>query len=123
MSPTERSKLLLEIKRILISRRYKEAEARFKILYKAATEVIGCGLLTSNRQRELVIGRMLIAYQMRSEGFTYQTIGMFLKRAYASVYNLNAKMQDAIKHPYIFKEEMEQWQRFQKLIKEYEKEV
>ena len=123
MSPSERIQLLNDIKRLLAEDRLRRARVRFKVMLKAATELVGPGIVTPCRNRELVIGRMMIIYQMRSEEFTYQIIGKLLHRAYSSVYSLQVKMEDVLKYPYIYREENDYWKKFQKLIREYEKKI
>lgn len=123
LSSCERIQLLNEIRRLLADERLKRAKARFKVLLKAATVLVGPGITTPCRNRELVIGRMMIIYQMRSEEFTYQIIGKLLHRAHSSVYSLQVKMEDVLKYPYIYREENDYWKKFQKLIREYENKI
>lgn len=94
--------------------------SRFTLLYKAAQEVVGKGILTNCRFRQVVIGRAMIVYQMRTEGFTLKTIGRHLVRHHAAVYHLQKKMEDVIEYPNLFPLEMDLWKRFQEKIKEYE---
>lgn len=123
MSPSERIQLLNDIKRLLAEDRLRRARVRFKVMLKAATELVGPGIVTPCRNRELVIGRMMIIHQMRSEEFTYPIIGKLLRRAHSSVYSLQVKMEDVLKYPNLFKEENYYWKEFQKLLRRYETEV
>lgn len=91
--------------------------SRFFALYKAATSIVGDGILTDSKMRELVIGRMLIVYQMRKEGYTLQEIARHMKRNHTSIYHLENKMKDVLRYPDFFPSEIQQWNRFQKLIK------
>ena len=93
---------------------------RFSVLYRAATDMVGKGILSSSRQRELVVGRMMIFYQMRTEGYTLKTIGRYLIRHHTSVYQLQQRMEDVLKFPKIFTDEVRMWNEFQEKIKEYE---
>lgn len=95
-------------------------QGRFSVLYKAATDIVGKGILSSSRLREKVVGRMMIVYQMRTEGYSLMEIGRHLVRHHASVYQLQRKMEDVLKYPKIFSDETRMWNEFQEKIKEYE---
>jgi hypothetical protein len=95
-------------------------QGRFSVLYRAATDIVGKGILSSSRLREKVIGRMMIVYQLRTEGYSLKAIGRYLVRHHASVYQLQRKMEDVLKYPKMFSEETRMWKEFQEKIKEYE---
>lgn len=95
-------------------------QGRFSVLYKAATDIVGKGILSSSRLREKVVGRMMIVYQMRTEGYSLMEIGRHLVRHHASVYQLQRKMEDVLKYPKMFSDETRMWNEFQEKIKEYE---
>ena len=95
-------------------------QGRFSVLYRAATDMVGKGILSSSRRRELVVGRMMIVYQMRTEGYTLKAIGRYLIRHHASVYQLQQRMEDVLKYPKIFSDEIRMSNEFQEKIKEYE---
>jgi chromosomal replication initiation ATPase DnaA len=97
--------------------------SRFSLIFKAATDVVGKGILTNLRLRELVVGRMLIIYQMRIEGYSLQTIGRHLIRNHCSVLHLQKKMEDVIKYPHLFPLEIKMWNEFNDKLKEYEYEM
>ena len=95
-------------------------QGRFSVLYKAAIDIVGKGILSSSRLREKVIGRMMIVYQLRTEGYSLKAIGRYLIRHHASVYQLQKRMEDVLKYPKIFSDEIRMWNEFQEKIKEYE---
>lgn len=95
-------------------------QGRFSVLYKASTDIVGKGILSSSRLREKVVGRMMIVYQMRTEGYSLKAIGRYLIRHHASVYQLQKRMEDVLKYPKIFSDEIRMWNEFQEKIKEYE---
>ena len=95
-------------------------QGRFSVLYRAATDIVGKGILSSSRLREKVVGRMMIVYQMRTEGYSLKAIGRYLIRHHASVYQLQKRMEDVLKYPKIFSDEIRMWNEFQENIKEYE---
>lgn len=116
-------------KRTLISRLKQSLEhepeddgSRFYTLFKAAKELCGTGILTTSRLPESVLGRKLIIYQMRKEGFSLHTIGKYLHRHHTSVLHLQKEMQNAIDYPQAFQKEMTFWNMFQNKIKESENE-
>ena len=92
--------------------------SRFAVLYKAATDVCGNGILTESRDFNLVMGRRMIAYQMRQDGFSLMAIGKRLIKHHASVLHMVRMMEDAF--TFKFKEELRYWERFQNKVKEYD---
>jgi chromosomal replication initiation ATPase DnaA len=111
----QRVRLINTLKESLAER---EDDGRFAILYKAATEVCGNGILTGSRDFNLVMGRRMIAYQMRSEGYSLMAIGKKLIRHHASVMHMIKMMEDALH--FQFDLEMGYWTLFKKKIEEYD---
>lgn len=95
--------------------------SRFSLLYKAATDVCGQGILSSRRDLNLVIGRRMIAYKMRREGYSLTTIGRHMVRHHSSVIHQVRMMEDALQMRFDY--DMALWELFNQRIKEYEKEV
>lgn len=60
--------------------------SRFSLLYNAATDICGLGILTRKKDFNLVMGRRVISYKMRQEGYSYPCIGKYLKKG-SYVYN------------------------------------
>lgn len=92
--------------------------SRFATLYKAATEVCGHGILTGSRNFNLVMGRRMIAYQMRKEGYTYTTIGKHMIRHHAAIMHMVKMMEDALS--FQFELEVSYWTLFQQKIRDYD---
>jgi hypothetical protein len=92
--------------------------SRFATLYKAATEVVGNGILTRCKDFNLVMGRRMIAYQMRKEGYSIMTISKKLIRHHASVIHMVKMMEEVLR--FQFDLEMGYWTMFQKKIEEYD---
>jgi chromosomal replication initiation ATPase DnaA len=116
LSKLQREKL---IKRLQDSLNEREDDgSRFADLLKAATEVCGQGILSSSRDFNLVMGRRMIAYQMRSEGYSFPSIGRHMVRHHASVIHMVRMMEDAIR--FQFNLEMGYWYMFQQKINEYD---
>lgn len=97
----------------------KNAAQRFKQLFEIATSLLGFGIDSRCRDASCVIGRMLLVYKMRQEGFSLPQIGMMLGRSHASVLHLQRKMEDAFIYPQMFKIEIAYWNMFIQELKNY----
>ena len=109
LSLKERTRLINILQESLSER--EDDGSRFSVIYKAATKVCGQGILTGARDFRLVMGRRMIAYQMRKEGYSYMSIGRLLVRHHASVIHM-VKMMEDILH-YQWDMEMGYWRQFQ----------
>lgn len=109
LSLKERTRLINILQESLSER--EDDGSRFSVIYKAATRVCGQGILTGARDFRLVMGRRMIAYQMRKEGYSYMSIGRHLVRHHASVIHM-VKMMEDILH-YQWDMEMGYWRKFQ----------
>lgn len=114
----DRQRLIRILTESLEEEEREDDGSRFAILYKAATDVCGQGILTSSRDFNLVMGRRMIAYQMKLEGYSFVTIGKRLMKHHASVIHMVRMMCDTM--VFRFKDEMEYWNKFQEKLKEYE---
>ena len=118
LSRERRAKLARILTESLEEEEKEDDDSRFATLYKAATDVCGHGILTSSRDFNLVMGRRMIAYQMRLEGYSLMTIGKRLIRHHASIIHMIRMMEDALH--FQFNLEMEYWNKFKQKIKEYD---
>lgn len=118
LSRQNRERLIRILTESLEEDELEDDGSRFALLYKAATEVCGQGILTSARDFNLVMGRRMIAYQMRMEGYSLPTIGKHLIRHHASVIHMVKMLEDALH--FQFDLEMGYWKKFQNKIKEYD---
>ena len=116
LSRSQREKLIKKLQESLNER--EDDGSRFATLLKAATDVCGQGILSSSRDSNLVMGRRMIAYQMRSEGYSFPSIGKRMIRHHASIIHMVRMMEDAIR--YQFNLEMGYWYVFQQKILEYD---
>lgn len=112
LSLKERTRLINVLQESLNER--EDDGSRFSVIYKAATKVCGQGILTGARDFRLVMGRRMIAYQMRREGYSYMSIGRHLVRHHASVIHM-VKMMEDILH-YQWDMEMGYWRKFQNAL-------
>jgi hypothetical protein len=97
------------------------ARKRFDTLLLIATEVMGNGILLKSRGRNFVIGRRMIAYQMRKEGYSSPLIGRLLGKNHTSVLYMESMMKDAIK--FQFRPELTYWEEFKRKLQEYEEKI
>lgn len=97
----------------------KNANRRFKELLEVATSLLGFGIDSKCRDSSCVIGRMLIIYKMRQEGFSSTQIGLMLGRSHATILHFEKKMEDVFVYPEIFKIEIAYWNMFIKMLEEY----
>lgn len=118
LSKQNRERLIRILTESLEEDELEDDGSRFAMLYRAATEICGQGILTSSRDFNLVMGRRMIAYQMRLEGYSLPTIGRHLIRHHASIIHMIRMMNDTM--TFRFKDEMEYWNKFQQKIKEYD---
>ena len=116
LSKSQRETLIKRLQESLVEK--EDDGSRFATLLKAATDVCGQGVLSSSRDFNLVMGRRMIAYQMKLEGYSFVTIGKRLMIHHASVIHMVRMMCDTM--VFRFKDEMEYWNKFQEKLKEYE---
>ena len=98
----------------------KEDNGRFATILKCATEIVGDGILTKSRDHHCVVGRMLVAWQMRKEGYSIVAIGRRLQKHHATIVYLLKLMDDVFSFPGCFKLEETYWSEFQRKLKEYD---
>lgn len=120
LSKARRAYLIRVLKDSLSQKDKIEDSERFTILLKAATAVCGDGIMSKSKAFLPTLGRKMIAYTMREEGFSLASIGRFLDKDRTTARTLAMKMEDAI--TYQFKEDMPLWRAFKNLVAEYEKE-
>ena len=116
LSRSQREKLIKKLQESLNER--EDDGSRFATLLKAATDVCGKGILSSSRDFNLVMGRRMIAYQMKSEGYSFPSIGKMMVRHHASVIHMVRMMEDALH--FQFDLELGYWNMFQQKLKEYD---
>lgn len=96
-------------------------DQRFKELLLIAESVAGKGVKTATKERYAVIGRRILAYQLRKEEYTTVKIGKLLNRNHASISCMVAEMENALTFPKAFPEEIQMFNEFQKRLKEQER--
>lgn len=104
-----------------LSRPEPTDESRFQTLYEIAKGMFGNGILTSSRDYNLVLARSFIVYQMRNEGYSYQSIGKHLVRHHASAIHMYKRMENIFDYPEYYAIEISYWKEFKKKLKEHDK--
>ena len=95
-------------------------DSRFKVLLSIATELCGNGIMTRTIEPKSSLGRNMIAYQLRQEGYNSCHIGRLLERNHSTVCAMIAKINDLIEYPDVFVDEEAVWKEFQKRLKEHD---
>lgn len=121
LSKASKEKLIKVLTASLAEEEREDDGSRFSLLYKAATDICGQGILSSRRDLNLVIGRRMIAYKMREEGYSLTTIGRYMIRHHASVLHQVRMMEDALSMKFDY--DIALWELFNQKVAEYEKKV
>lgn len=116
--PKEEKLILIKHLQCTMMDEREDDGSRFHTLFKAATAVVGGGIISDSKLKKPVIGRMLISYKMREEGYSYKTIGKYLKRSRGSIRKLWNNMDDALSLPLIYQYEVECWNKFNESLNE-----
>lgn len=78
---------------------------------------IACGqALTDTRERENTQIRQFVAYRLHNDGYSYSEIGKMLKRDHSTVTNLVHRMRDMLSLPMVYRQEVQQFKRFEELL-------
>jgi chromosomal replication initiation ATPase DnaA len=118
LSKANKERLIKVLTESLANDEREDDGSRFSLLYKAATDVCGQGILTSRRDLNLVMGRRMIAYKMRQEGYSFMTIGKHMIRHHTSIIHSVRMMEDALHMQFSY--ECALWYLFNQRVNEYE---
>lgn len=88
---------------------------------KSIAEVAAGHPLTGERSRENTDIRMMVAKQMRTEGYTVEEIGAWMGRDHSTVTYYAKAMDDALSMPVPFADLVSKFKNFQKMIAEYDR--
>lgn len=88
----------------------------FDMMHKAIVKVIGCEVITKSRERNLVIGRTILAYACALEGWSTTTIGKLLNRDHSTISILTKDMREWLGSPNLFKDENEMYFKFLEVL-------
>lgn len=93
---------------------------RFRVLLALAEEALGYAL-TSTRSRQNTELRMLVAKQMRSEGYRLEEIAAFMDRDHSTVSFYARTMDDVLAFPIAYGDLINKYADFKSKIDEYDK--
>ena len=93
--------------------------SRYDIVLYAAQVATGVQL-TARRTTEDTKVRMLVAYQLHTEGYTYAQVGKAMNRDHSTASYLFRRMDDVLKNPSIWKEMYHNYETFTQLLKQYD---
>lgn len=94
--------------------------SRFDFLYQIALGIMGDKILSKTQERKAVIGRRLIAYQMKLDGYSFSAIGRKMGFDRTSISLAYGTMQNAFQYPKMYELENHYWNLFQQKLKEKE---
>lgn len=94
----------------------KGSNNTFTKLRQVAIDMFGPEVIGKSRRKDHIMGRRCIAYKMRLEGFTLNTIARKLNRGHCAVLNMCRMMEDAIK--FDFRDEVDIWNEFLSKVQE-----
>jgi hypothetical protein len=93
---------------------------RYAILLRIAEQATG-HQLTDERTRENTDIRTLVATEMRSEGFTLEEIGIYMRRNHSTVTHYTKMLEDAMKYPKMYADLIQKHESFKQQLKDYDK--
>ena len=91
-------------------------EERYPLVLRAAEQATSW-MLTDSRERENTLIRQFVAYKMHGDGYSYSEIGKMMKRDHSTITNLVHRMRDMLSLPNAYKWEVQQYKRFEDLLK------
>ena len=121
--PNDEKAYLIKVMQDTMMDEREDDGTRFHVLWKAATQVVGGGIISRSKLRKPVIGRMMITYKMWQEGYKLESIGEYLHRERVSIRHLRNNMDDVLAYPKMYAYETDCWNKFNELVKEYENEM
>lgn len=81
-------------------------------------EILGEPIMVKCQRSPLVWGRALVAYQLKSEGWSNYRIERVLHRDHSTVVYLRRKVADAFELPGMYRDIIRIWDKFQERIKD-----
>jgi len=79
-------------------------------------EILGEPIPVKSREVRFVWARTMVAYQLTQEGYTTEEAGRMMGKTHSDIIHLRNKMQDALDYSYAYKDIIDIWKQFQKLI-------
>lgn len=92
--------------------------SRAEVLKGYMEEILGEPYQQDSRDPVYVWARTMVAFQLGREGFTPSEIGRMLGKNHSTIIHLRHKMQDALDYAFAYKDVINIWKQFQKLIQD-----
>lgn len=99
-------------------RRWGANNSRAEILKGYMEEILGEPYQQDSRDPIYVWARTMVSFQLGREGFTPSEIGRMLGKNHSTIIHLRHKMQDALDYAFAYKDVINIWKQFQKLIQD-----
>lgn len=119
LSDSDKRRLITVLEESMVSG--DSDDVRFNELLSIVESLAGKGVRTATKERYAVIGRRILAYQLRKEEYTTVKIGKLLRRNHASVSCMVSEMENALMFPKVFPEEVKMYNEFQRQLDKDEK--
>jgi len=92
-------------------------DERYKHVLSVAEEVTGWKL-TDSRCHQNTLIRSFVAYTLRSEGYSFGSIGKVMGRDHSTIIHAVRKMQDMQSVPAFYKDDLAMFREFERLLNE-----
>lgn len=111
-------KLCEAIRRSVERDLHQRDEGRGDELMNLMKEIVG-PIPRNSRDRLYVNARMIVAWQLRKEGYSLSYVGVAVKRDHSTVVHMTKKMQDIVEFPNAYADVIDIWKQFRNKM-EYE---
>ena len=109
----ERERLIDILKK---SNECEDAEINFQRMHSAIVKVMGCEVITSDRKRDPVIGRTILAFALSQDGWKEHQIAERFNRDHSMVNIMKKNMREWLSEPRFYKTENDLYVKFLKEI-------
>lgn len=83
---------------------------------KTMSDIVGQDILIRTRSSLLVWARNMVAFQLRSEGYTVAAVGSCLGLDHSTVTHCMSRVKDMLSHPMFYVRETRIWQKFKETL-------
>ena len=89
-----------------------DGKVRFDQLVRVANETLAENILRKTKEHKVVVGRWMVAYQMKKEGHTYSSIARLMRKNHSTIIYMIKMMENVFDYPQYFKLEQAYWIEF-----------
>ena len=94
---------------------------RFDQMVSVVNDILNDNILRKTKDHKAVVGRWMVAYQMKKEGYTVSGIGRHMRRSHSTIIHMIRMMEDVFGYPQFFKLENVYWEQFRRKDNELHK--